>query len=109
LSKRLLPPLDGQTLIFLLPRVYPNEAGARADLLDATVLMNRGMGFDPNRRDDRLAEIARLGLMNRRAVVRDEIEKCFAESLRTRCWECSARISYFPPSQTRKKAPWMKS
>lgn len=64
-----------QTSVFLLQRVYPLETIARADLLDAAILMNRGCGFTCGRRDDRVVELARIGLTNRRRVVVKEIER----------------------------------
>jgi hypothetical protein len=70
-----------QTQVFLLPRLFPHENASAPDLLNAAILMHRGKGFDPDRREDRLCEIARHSLMSQRAVVRDEIERMLQSKL----------------------------
>ncbi len=64
----------GQTQLFLLQRAYgPEPNDRRADLPGASVLLARGYGFDPNRPDMRLVELARLGLTNTRQVLPDNV------------------------------------
>jgi hypothetical protein len=60
-----------QTQIFWLRRNYgPGRPMRRVDLDTASILMAPlGRGFDPNREDLRTTDLARLGLVNRRAVV----------------------------------------
>jgi hypothetical protein len=72
---------EWQTQVFLLPRLFPHETASAPDLLNAAILMHRGKGFDPDRREDRLCEITRHSLMSQRAVVRDEIERMLLSKL----------------------------
>ena len=60
-----------QTQVFLLQQNYGDETDSafRADLASASILLSRmGRGFDPHSSDFRLAELARIGLTNDRAV-----------------------------------------
>src|SRR5262245_54508327 len=63
-----------QTQVFLLQTAYGAERQhRRADLDGASILLSRGMGFNQNRDDFRQTELARLGLMNRRQVLSNEL------------------------------------
>lgn len=70
-----------QTQVFWLRRDYgPSRPVRRADLANASILMAPiGRGFNPDRDDLRYTELARLGLINGRAVVP-------AEDLRQMLW-----------------------
>lgn len=70
-----------QSQVFWLRRNYgPGRPARRVDLANAAILMAPlGRGFDPNRDDLRTTELARQGLVNRRAVVS-------AEDLRQMLW-----------------------
>ncbi|MCL4299462.1 MAG: hypothetical protein KJ077_27245 [Anaerolineae bacterium] len=71
LEQILVASLNWQTQVFWLRRDYgPGRPVRRVDLADASLLMARiGLGFDPNRDDLRTTDLARQGLVNRRAVV----------------------------------------
>lgn len=63
-----------QTQIFLLQRAYGQGPDDRlADLPGASILLAGGSGFDPNRPDIRLVELARQGLANTRQVLPDNV------------------------------------
>jgi hypothetical protein len=65
-----------QTQLFLLQRAYSPEPDDRcADLLGASILLARGLGFTQNRADFRQTELARLGLVNQRRVLSDDIRR----------------------------------
>lgn len=61
-----------QTQIFLLQRSYGDDPDyRRADLVSTSVKLTQG-GFDPDR-SERLVELARLGLTDRRRVLSDDV------------------------------------
>ena len=61
-----------QTQIYLMCRTTPHGEVAGNDLPDATVVYARERTFDPDSRDRRLAELARLGLRTDRNVLPDD-------------------------------------
>lgn len=79
LEQLVFAPADWQTQIFLLQHDYGDGSAPtfRADLANASILLARvGMGFVPDEEAFRLAELARLGLQNRRTTVpRDLLER----------------------------------
>jgi hypothetical protein len=66
-----------QTQVFLLQREYEEGADKkRADVQGAAILMApSGQGFDPASESLRLAELARVGLLNGRRVLSDDVRK----------------------------------
>lgn len=62
-----------QTQCFLLQRDYKDKKGP--DLSGATVLLRElGVGFTPDSGEHRLVELARLGLVDQRPILSDEVE-----------------------------------
>jgi hypothetical protein len=75
--------LGWQTQVFLLLSDFGNDAGTdlRADLSDASILLSQiGCGFDPNSTDLRLAELARIGLANRRTTLAQNLLRQLLET-----------------------------
>jgi hypothetical protein len=63
-----------QTQIFLLQRDEPSsQRGRRPDLASASVMLSKSGQFSPDATDDRLAELARLALVDRRKVLTGEL------------------------------------
>lgn len=72
-ERTLIASPNWQTQCFLLQRDYPESRGP--DLAGATILMReKDLGFEPNRDELRLVELARLGLMNQRPILSNEVE-----------------------------------
>ena len=72
-ERTLIASPDWQTQCFLLQRDYSEARGP--DLAGATVLIReKDHGFEPDSEDLRLIELARLGLMNQRPILSDEVE-----------------------------------
>ncbi|MBC7911580.1 MAG: hypothetical protein H7Y30_13820, partial [Pyrinomonadaceae bacterium] len=62
-----------QTQVFLLQRDYgADSSDRRADLLGASILLSKN-GFNPNDPRNRLIEAARLGLVNTRQVLPEQV------------------------------------
>jgi len=71
-----------QTQIFLLQRAYSPEPDDRyADLPGASILLARGPGFSENSADLRRTELARLGLVNQRRVLSDDIRRMLQDKV----------------------------
>lgn len=72
-ERTLIASPNWQTQCFLLQRDYSDSRGP--DLAGATILMReKDLGFEPNRDELRLVELARLGLMNQRPILSNEVE-----------------------------------
>ncbi len=71
-----------QTQIFLLSRSYGTDSDTtRADLASAAILMKQlGFGFTGGDPENRMTELARLGLANRRKILSSDVRAMFDSS-----------------------------